>query len=58
MSMQKMENKKYSKDELDNYINLIKEYFYVDGIINCPYVEKNNIVDNLLLIPKTKLIKI
>ena len=34
-------------------IQLIKQHFYQDGIINCPYIEDNNIVDNLLLIPKT-----
>ena len=34
-------------------MELIKQHFYQDGIINCPYIEDNNIVDNLLLIPKT-----
>ena len=56
MSLEKMENNLYSEEELNNYIDLIKEHFYVDGIINCPYIEGNNIVDTLILIPKTELI--
>lgn len=58
MALEKMENNLYSKEELNNYIDLIKEHFYVDGIINCPYVEGNNRVDTLILIPKTELINI
>lgn len=53
MSLVKMENNLYSEEELSNYIDLMKEHFYVDGIINCPYIEGNNIVDTLILIPKT-----
>ena len=48
----------YSEEELNDYINLIKEHFYVEGIINCPYVEGSNIVDNIILIPKTELINV
>ena len=58
MSLVKMENNLYSEEELNNYIDLMKEHFYVDGIINCPYIEGNNIVDNLILIPKTELINV
>lgn len=56
----KMENNLYSEEELNDYINLMKEHFYVDGIINCPYVEGNNIVIvvTLILIPKTELINV
>ena len=56
MSLVKMENNLYSEEELNNYIELMKEHFYVDGIINCPYIEGNNIVDTLILIPKTEII--
>lgn len=56
MSLVKMENNLYSEEELNNYIDLMKEHFHVDGIINCPYIEDNNIVDALILIPKTELI--
>lgn len=55
MSLEKMEKNEYSEEELNNYIDLMKEHFYVDGIINCPYVEGNNIVDTLILIPKSEL---
>ena len=58
MSLVKMENNLYSEEELNNYIDLMKEHFYVDGIINCPYIEGNNIVDTLILIPKTELINV
>ena len=56
MSLVKMENNLYSEEELNNYMDLMKEHFYVDGIINCPYIEGNNIVDTLILIPKTEII--
>ena len=39
-------------------MDLMKEHFYVDGIINCPYIEEGNIVDTLILIPKTELINV
>ena len=58
MSLEKMENNLYSKEELNNYFDLMKEHFYVDGIINCPYIEGNNIVDTLILIPKTEIINV
>ena len=57
MSLVKMENNLYSEEELNNYIDLMKEHFYVGGIINCPYAS-NNIVDTLILIPKTELINV
>ena len=51
-------NIKISKGEYDNatltiYNELLKQNFYANGIINCPYIENENIVDNLTLIPKT-----
>ena len=52
-SIKKYEDNKYSEADLTLYMELIKQHFYQDGIINCPYIEDNNIVDNLLLIPKT-----
>ena len=58
MALEKMENNLYSEEKLNNYINLMKEHFYVDGIINCPYIEGNNIVDTLILIPKNELINV
>ena len=52
-----LENYEIMKHEYElSYMDLMKEHFYVDGIINCPYIEGNNIVDTLILIPKTELI--
>lgn len=56
-STKKYEDNKYSESDLLLYMELIKQHFYQDGIINCPYIEDNDIIDNLLLIPKT-IIKI
>jgi len=42
-----------SASEIEKYMNLIEEQFWTKGIINCPYVEVDNIVDNLILIPKS-----
>ena len=36
------------------YNELIKQNFYTDGIINCPYIENENIVDYLTLLPKSQ----
>ena len=58
MSLEKTENNQYSEEELNNYFDLMKEHFDVDGIINCPYIEGNNIVDTLILIQKTELINV
>lgn len=58
LSLEKVRKKLYSKKELDNYFNQMKEHFYVDGIISCPYFEDNNLVDVLVLIPKKEVQKI
>ena len=55
LSLEKVRKKLYSKKELDNYLYLMKEHFYVDGIISCPYFEDNNLVDVLALIPKKEV---
>jgi site-specific DNA recombinase len=52
-SLEKYQQNKYSNSDLEFYMELISKHFFYDGIINCPYVEDNNIIDNLLLIPKT-----
>lgn len=54
ISLRKYENNEYSEKELNIYLELLKEHFYYDGIINCPYIENNLVVDQLLLIPKGK----
>ena len=55
LSLEKVRKKLYSKKELDNYLYLMKEHFYVDGIISCPYFEDNNLVHVLVLIPKKEV---
>ena len=42
----------YSKEKLEKYVELLQEHFYTDGVINCPYIENGNMIDNLTLIPK------
>ena len=49
----KISNGEYDNATLTIYNELIKQNFYANGIINCPYIENENIVDNLTLIPKT-----
>ena len=48
----KIANGEYDQEDLAIYMELIKAHFYADGIINCPYIEDGNIVDNLTLISK------
>ena len=54
ISLEKFNNDEYPKAEFDKYMNLIAEHFYTDGMIQCPCIEDNNIIDQLLLIPKKK----
>ena len=49
----KISNGEYDNATLTIYNELLKQNFYANGIINCPYIENENIVDNLTLISKT-----
>ena len=49
----KISNGEYDNATLTIYNELLNQNFYANGIINCPYIENENIVDNLILIPKT-----
>ncbi len=55
----KFENKEYSEQELNKYLKLLKENFYTNGIINCPIIEDEIVVDHVDLIQKSeeKLLK-
>ncbi|MBQ7139931.1 MAG: recombinase family protein [Bacilli bacterium] len=55
-SLNKYQNNEYSTLEQEAFCSLVSEHFYYDGIINCPLISKGNIIDNLMLIPKTKII--
>ncbi len=48
----KIANNEYDNATLTIYNELLKQNFYDNGIINCPYLENENIVDYLTLIPR------
>ena len=56
LSIKKMKNKEYSNKFLEEFITKSQEHLYIDGIVSCPYTEKNVIKDILILVPKKKLI--
>ena len=51
-----MKNKGYSDEFLEDFITKSQEHLYIDGIVSCPYTEKNIIKDILVLVPKNELI--
>ena len=51
-SNNKIANNEYDNSTLTIYNELLKQNFYDNGIINCPYIENENIVDYLTLIPR------
>lgn len=55
ISLTKMFNNEYSKEEKNNYLTLIKNHFYIDGIIARPLTRKNVFIDNLIMVPKELL---
>ena len=56
LSIMKMKNKEYSNKFLEEFITKSQEHLYIDGIVSCPYIEKNVIKDILILVPKNELI--
>ena len=56
LSIMKMKNKEYSDKFLEEFIIKSQEHLYIDGIVSCPYTEKNVIKDILILVPKNELI--
>ena len=56
LSIMKMKNKEYSNKFLEEFITKSQEHLYIDGIVSCPYTEKNVIKDILILVPKNELI--
>ncbi len=48
----KIANNEYDNATLTIYNELLKQNFYENGIINCPYIEDENVVDYLTLIPR------
>ena len=56
LSIMKMKNKEYSNKFLEEFISKSQEHLYIDGIVSCPYIEKNVIKDILILVTKNELI--
>ena len=56
LSIKKMKHKEYSNKFLEEFITKSQEHLYIDGIVSCPYTEKNVIKDILILVPKNELI--
>ncbi len=48
----KIANGDYDNATLTIYNKLLKQNFYDNGIINCPYIEDENVVGYLTLIPR------
>ena len=48
----KIENKEYSEQEINRYLQLLEEKFYINGVINCPIIEDGIVVDHVDLIAK------
>ena len=46
----------FSNKFLEEFIIKSQEHLYIDGIVSCPYTEKNVIKDILILVPKNELI--
>ena len=56
LSIMKMKNKEYSNEFLEEFISKSQNHLYINGIVSCPYIEKNVIKDILILVPKNELI--
>ena len=50
----KIENKEYSGQEMNEYLQLLEENFYTKGVINCPIIEDKMIIDHVDLIQKSE----
>lgn len=50
----KLENKEYSEQEMNEYLQLLEQNFYTKGVINCPIIENEIIIDHVDLIQKSK----
>ncbi|MBD9114784.1 hypothetical protein EGP95_03260 [bacterium] len=50
LSIKKMKHKEYSNKFLEEFITKSQEHLYIDGIVSCPYTEKNVIKDILSIL--------
>ena len=52
ISLDMFVKQEYPDDKQEQYTQLIDTHFWTTGIINCPYVENETVIDILLLIPR------
>ena len=53
LSLLKFQNNIYTKEEKEKYYKLMKDHFYIDGIIERPLIKNNELVDRVIMIPKS-----
>ena len=55
ISLTKLQNNIYSKEEAINYLTQIKNHFFADSIIERPRTKNNKFIDNVLFISKKSI---
>ena len=53
LSLLKFQNNIYTKEEKEKYYKLMNDHFYIDGIIERPLIKNNELVDRIIMIPKS-----
>ena len=53
LSLLKFQNNIYTEEEKEKYCKLMKDHFYIDGIIERPLIKNNELVDRVIMIPKS-----
>ena len=53
LSLLKFQNNIYTEEEKEKYYKLMKDHFYIDGIIERPLIKNNELVDRVIMIPKS-----
>ena len=49
----KFQNNIYTEEEKEKYYKLMKDHFYIDGIIERPLIKNNELIDRVIMIPKS-----
>ena len=53
VSILKLYDGTYTNKEKEKYFNMIYTHFYSDGIIERPLVRNNELIDRIIMIPKS-----
>ena len=53
LSLLKFQNNIYTEEEKEKYYKLMKDHFYIDGIIERQLIKNNELVDRVIMIPKS-----